>query len=76
MSGGILVQEVVGVEIVQFRAPEGADHQRDQVDVGLRRHRRQCLIGALRSELRGQVLIPGARQCSFGLHLVDSSQSE
>src|SRR5262249_46505166 len=50
--------------------------QRDKVDVGVRRHRRQGLIGALRGELRSQVLVPGARQGSFGFHLVNSSPGE
>ena len=68
--------ELPFVVVVQFDAPSGADHQRDDVDIGIRRHRRQCLIGALCGELRGQVLIPGARQCSFGFHLVDSAQGE
>jgi hypothetical protein len=71
-----LVQEVVGVEVVQFRAPAGADHQRHQVDVGICRHCRQSLLGAVRAELGSQVLVPGTRQGSFGFHLIDSSQGE
>ena len=68
--------EVPMVAIVQFAAPAGADHQRHLVNVRLRRHCRECLIGALGGELRSQVLIPGVRQGSFGFHLIDSSQGE
>ena len=38
--------ELPFVVIVQFPAPSGANHQRDDVHVGIRRHRRQRLVGA------------------------------
>jgi hypothetical protein len=67
---------MVRLVVLHFVAPPGAHHQRDLVDVCFRRHRRDCLIGAIRDELRTNVVLPDAQQCFFGFDLVDSSQVE
>src|SRR6516165_7672789 len=75
-QGRDLRQEMVRVEVARLVAPPRADHQGDHVDVGLRRHGRERLLGALGGELRSQVLVPGARQDCFVYHLINSSPGE
>src|SRR5262245_20939383 len=67
-----LWQEVCRIEVSYAVAPSGADHQWDQVDVGVLRHRRHGLIRVLRGELGAHVLVPHGRQRSFGFHVVCS----